>query len=346
MPRSTTNGRKAFRKLNRVEQVIGRVGETATFLKWCVVSLTLHVAVSPHINSVVRCFLVICKLPMLSITFQKFSVASLLILLVALSVAEAQEKNAGIMTYDEYAKVRHAYPYIVELQIGKGALLYFGAQHTNDPKHAQIARIEKLWKEFRPTLALNEGGDPPVLQSVSEAVSRIGESGLVRYLAVRDKVPVRSLEPSRADEAAFLLKTYTPEQVKVFYALRQVPQFRNSKRDETIETHLDFVLGKWLSSVPGLEGSPRNLSEFEQSCLWLSPKLKDWRDVEQSWFDPIKSEAYTNQVSRLSGEFRDRFMVKLLIDEVKKGERVFAVVGGSHVVMQERALKAISSDTP
>jgi hypothetical protein len=39
-------------------------------------------------------------------------------------------------------------------------------------------------------------------------------------------------------------------------------------------------------------------------------------------------------------------MVKLLNDEVKQGKRVFAVVGGSHVVMQERAIKAISSVAP
>jgi len=51
---------------------------------------------------------------MLSIAFQKFSIASLLILFLALSVAQAQEKTDGVMTYDEYAKVRHAYPYIVE----------------------------------------------------------------------------------------------------------------------------------------------------------------------------------------------------------------------------------------
>ena len=247
------------------------------------------------------------------------------------------------MTFDEYAKVRHGYPYIVELQIGKGALLYFGAQHTYDPKDAQIAEIEKRWKEFRPTVAYNEGGNPSVSKTLDETVSKSGESGLVRFLAARDKIPAFSLEPSRADEAAMLLKTYTPEQVKVFYALRQVPQFGNSKRDETIETHLEFVLGKWLSSVPGLEGSPRNLTEFERSCQWLSPKLKDWRDVPQSWFDPMDSQAYTNQISRLSGEFRDQHMVKLLIDEAKQGKRVFAVVGGSHVVMQERALRAASN---
>lgn len=283
---------------------------------------------------------------MLRNAFQRLSILLGVVLAFASSVAQAQNPNAGVMTYDEYAKLRHSSPYVVELQIGKGALLYFGAQHTNDPKNPQIAQIEKLWKEFRPTAAFNEGGDFAVPNSVEETVSQIGEFGLVRYLAARDKVPVRTLEPSQTDEAAYLLKTYTPEQVKVFYALRQVPQFRNSRRSETIETHLEFVLGKWFSGIPGLEGSPRNLSEFERSCLWLSPQLKNWRDVPQSWFDPTKSEAYTNEVSRLSGEFRDRHMVKLLIDEVKQGKRVFAVAGVSHVVMQERALKAALGNTP
>lgn len=277
---------------------------------------------------------------MLAHAIRKFSLLLLLAFLFLPMCVLAQEKKVEVMTYDEYIKVRHPYPYIVEIQFGKGALLYYGAQHTNDPKHPQIAQIEELWKKFRPTVAYNEGGNPPVLKSVDEAVSRIGEAGLVRYLAARDKVPVFSLEPNQADEVAMLLRTYTPEQVKAFYALRQVPQYRNSKRSETIEDHLNFVLSKWLASIPGLEGAPNSVAELEKSCLWLSPRLQDWREVPQSWFDPTKSEAYTNQISRLSGEFRDRHMVRLLIDEVKQGKRVFAVVGGSHVVMQERVLKA------
>lgn len=249
------------------------------------------------------------------------------------------EKDASIMTFDEYAKVQHGYPYIVELQVGKGALLYFGAQHTYDPKDAQIAQIEKLWKEFRPTVAYNEGGNPSLSKTVEEAVSKSGEPGFVRFLAARDKISAFSLEPERVDEATMLLKTYTAEQVKVFYALRPVPQYRKRKNDETIEAFMERLLGN-LSRISGLEGAPNSVAELEKSCLWLSPQLKDWREVPQSWFDPVASHAYTNQISRLSSEFRDSHMVKLLIDEVKQGKRVFAIVGGSHVVMQERALKA------
>jgi hypothetical protein len=146
-----------------------------------------------------------------------------------------QQKGAGLMSYDEYAKGRHSSPYVIEIQVGEGALL--------------------------------------------------------------------------------------------------------SKHDEPIETYMDHEL-KRLTGIPGLEGQPRNFAELEKSCLWLSPRLREWREAPQSWFSPMDSQAYTNQVSRLTAEFRDQHMVKLLVDEVKQGKKVFAVVGFSHVVMQESVLRA------
>ncbi len=283
---------------------------------------------------------------MLVIFLQKTSIASLIILLFAFQVVSAQEKDAKIMTYDEYVKANPSFPYIIKLQIGKGSLLYFGAQHIYDPKNAQTVQIEKLWKEFRPTVAYHESTGTSLSKTIEEAVSTSGEPGLVRFLAVRDKVPVFSLEPNRNDEVAMMLKTYTPEQVRVFFVLRQVPQFRERKNDQTLEEFMTTFLGN-ISYIAGLENAPpKTIIELDKSSLWLSPQLQDWRTADRSWSDPVATKAYTNQIARLSSEFRDLHMVKLLIDKVKQGERVFAVVGGSHVVMQEQVLKAASSVMP
>ncbi len=283
---------------------------------------------------------------MLLTTFQKISVVSLIVLLFTFSTAPAQEKDVKIMTFDEYAKVNHGYPYIVKLQIGKGSLLYFGAQHVYDPKNAQTAQIEKLWKEFRPTVAFHESTGTSLSKTIDEAVRTSGESGLVRFLAARDKIRVFSLEPNRNDEVAMMLKTFTPEQIKLFFVLRQVPQFKERKTDETIETFMTTFLRN-VSYNKGLENAlPNTIAELDKLSLWLSPQLKDWREADRSWSDPVATKAYTNQIARLSSEFRDLHMVKLLIDKVKQGERVFAVVGGSHVVMQERVLKASSNVVP
>jgi len=57
-----------------------------------------------------------------------------------------------------------------------------------------------------------------------------------------------------------------------------------------------------------------------------------------------KISARPNQLARtdrIDEALMNRHMVKLLTEAVKKGARVFAVVGFSHVVMQERALKVM-----
>jgi hypothetical protein len=73
-------------------------------------------------------------------------------------------------------------------------------------------------------------------------------------------------------------------------------------------------------------------------------QLPDWRNVPPEWFDPATTQVqtYLNKVSLERGEFRDRHMLVLLTEQLAQGKRVFAVVGASHVVMQERALRAVA----
>lgn len=135
----------------------------------------------------------------------------------------------GIMSFEEYVKKPHAAPYVLKLSAGRGRLVYFGARHTYDPNDPQLAQIEKLWSKLKPDIAFFEGADPeniPTPVKTREEIVRGGEPSFVLFLASRDGVPVKTLEPSRRDEIALLLKKYSPEEVKVFYVLRLVPQFK------------------------------------------------------------------------------------------------------------------------
>ncbi|MDQ3918283.1 MAG: TraB/GumN family protein [Acidobacteriota bacterium] len=246
------------------------------------------------------------------------------------------------MSFEEYAKKRHSVPYVLRLKAGRGRLLYFGARHVSGSDDPELAQIERLWAEFKPRVAFFEGADPESMPTPARSRAEVrGESGLVLFLAARDKVPVRTLEPSQRDEVALLLGKYSPEEVKVFYVLRQVPQFRSGAHAESVEAYTENVLGG-LSLRPELRGAPRTVAELKASCARLFPQLPDWRDVPQAWFDPVPlpPPTYLNDVSRRLSELRDRHMLSLLAEEVSKGKRVFAVVGASHVVMQERALRA------
>lgn len=275
-------------------------------------------------------------------------VLTLFVVGVAFDQTGSTEKPASvptvIMSFEEYVKKPHPVPYILKLSAGKGRLLYFGTKHTYDANDPQLAQMQKLWLKLKPDVAFFEGADPentPAKVTTPQEVIRGGEPSFVLFLASRDRVPVKTLEPSRSDEIALILKKYSAEQVKVFYVLRQLPEFKSGQHNETIEAYTRNVLG-WLSLRPELRGSPRTIEELQDSSSRLFPQLADWREVPQTWFDPAiaPSLTYLNEISRELSEFRDRHMVSLLTKQVLEGKRVFAVVGASHVVMQERALRA------
>lgn len=250
------------------------------------------------------------------------------------------DPEAKILTYKQYAKLRHGVPYVLEFKVGSGALLMYGSRHVFDPADALIADIEKEWKAFKPTAAFNEGGDPPSEKELKTAVERWGEAGLVRHLAARDEVEVATFEPKDVDEVAYLRKKHGAEQVKVFYVLRAHLTFRKTKHEETTEAFITRVLDEARWKRLGVDSGPRDLKELDAACGRLFKGLKDWREIPESYFDPTKDGQFTNDLANESGWFRDRHIFKLLVARAQKGERVFAVIGASHVPVQEPALKA------
>jgi hypothetical protein len=248
-----------------------------------------------------------------------------------------QTSEQSILSYKQYATIRHRNPYILEFKSGFGLLLFYGAEHTVDPRSPEIADIESRWAGFKPTVAYNEGGNPPTIEDVSDAIQQYGEPGLVRFLAGRDRVPVATFEPPFDEEVAYLLRNYTPQQVKVFYALRQVAEERSRKASSSLEARISDWLSDYLPAH-GLRNAPNNISEFNVACKSLFPELGDWHQVPVEWFGPAKSGHFTNEIANDSGMFRDKHIFRVLVERVKRGDRVFAVIGSSHVVVQEPAL--------
>ena len=271
--------------------------------------------------------------------------AILILSLIALTTSIWAQKDAEpeIMSYKEYGTIRHERPFILKFSSGKGALVYFGIGHVYDPKDAQIARLEKEFLEFRPTLLLNESGTPPIAETAQQAIEKYGEPGLMSFLAKKHNIPIKSLDPARLDEIKYILgtKRWSLEQVFLFYVLRRIPQ-NNKKIDSQNADAMVREAMNGAAKTPGFEALPKTVEEFDALAKKHFPDVKNWRAIEQKYFDPNPDLGhFTNDLADTSVEFRGKFMVKLLSSEVEKGERVFAVVGASHVVKQEKALKKI-----
>jgi len=266
------------------------------------------------------------------------------ILALATALPGCADPRADMLTFEHYSEMRHPVPYVLEFQSNGGSLLYLGARHSFAVDE-QAALIERLWNEHRPDAAFNEGGNPPVAPSRDEAVQRYGEAGLVRWLAARDGVPVATFEPTPRDEAAHLTSEFTVEQVRVFYALRQLAQEARHDADDRRDAD-DVVRGVfgWLDQQGAAPGEPRTPDAFQSAAARLLPALDDWRHPPMSLFDPVPwnpaDTQWTNLVSRRASEFRDDHIVEVLTRAARDGKRVFAVIGASHVVMQEPVLRS------
>jgi len=250
----------------------------------------------------------------------------------------ATTARGRLMTWTEYRQVRHVAPYVLDIARGSGRLVYVGSRHTNDATALDIALIESLWSQARPELAFNEGGDPPTESTKAEAVRLYGESGFVRFLAARDGVPVASLEPTKQELAKRLVPEFGAELVKLGFLLLQVKHHRNNPT-EPFETAVARTFST-LNRTPGLEGQPRDLAELERRFAARFPEAPVLRQLPEAWTDPVQAINEMNAFYRRASEERDRHMIDLLADRVRQGQRVFAVVGASHVVMQEAAVRA------
>lgn len=250
----------------------------------------------------------------------------------------AHRETMRLMKYEEYAALSVHPPYVLKLTPKLGALLYFGAEHTEAVDNPQFDQIETLWNNFKPTLALSEGGIWPLEKTRADAIIKHGEQGLLRFLANRDGIVIKSLEPVAEDEVAYLLEQYTQEEITLYYVLRQVAQYRRMKVSQPLAVYISQFLVR-LHSVTGLERCPASIEEFTQLYTNIVDQSQDWRYIPAEWFYPTLTETIFNHIARTTNRFRDEHMVRIIAEYVRNGERVFAVVGFSHVVMQEPALK-------
>ena len=157
---------------------------------------------------------------------------------------------------------------------------------------------------------------------------------------MRDDIPVASLDPDRAEEVAYLRQSFPAMDVKLFFVLRAVAQYADTRGRDGVDSELQRVL-IIFDRVPGLGGPPRSEVEVDAAFGERFPNQGSYHATPLTWFDPTRAETFLNRISRASNEYRDRAIIAKLGRSVADGQRVFAVVGGTHVVMQEHALGAL-----
>ncbi len=256
--------------------------------------------------------------------------------------APVAELPVPILTMEEYDAVSqtHPRPYLVEIEGEGRAVLLFGAEHTKDPAHPELAELRRRWEAFRPTVCLVEGRLGFLLPGLMDPAAHYGEMGVAAALARRDGLPIYSWEPPREVEVARMLERFPAERVALFYVLRPyVSGLRHGKPDDP-DAYVEAYRAK-RTAWPGLERTIPSVAALDS--LWQRDfaGFPDWRDTSDEYGWP----GYLAALADRSNAIRDEHVAAVILDLVRRGERVFAVAGSSHAVKLDAALHGALHDT-
>lgn len=155
-----------------------------------------------------------------------------------------------ILSFAEYAAIRHATPYVVDVAGDRSRLLLFGGRHSSDPADPMFDQIEAAFVQLAPGFALHEGTPPAVETDREIAIRRHGEAGLIRHLAARIGIDTGSMDIPLAKEARLLRRAIGPSEALVFLVVRQLASFNR----KTARMDFDGYFAEFFAHIaPALE---------------------------------------------------------------------------------------------
>lgn len=214
-----------------------------------------------------------------------------------------------------------------------GSLLFFGALHSKDPEHPQIAALRHAWKEFNPTVALVESRMGFFVGTTAQGIGVFGEGAAMYALAEETGVPLYTLEPPLEVEIAASEECGDPTQVATF---RFLSGYMSARRGGPVS---DFKIARLLSrrAAPLTDAFP-NIAAFDAFYAAQFPGQQGWRELPEEAVWPGKTDTLLHRMATRSNLARDEHFVRTMLDLVNRGERVLAIAGRSHTIVLEPLL--------
>ena len=242
-----------------------------------------------------------------------------------------------ILSFADYAAIRHPTPYLVEVERDGSRLSLLGGHHSSDPADPIFGSIDAAFSRSSPTFALHEGTPPAVEPDREIAIRRHGEAGLVRHLAARAGIGTESMDIPLAEEAELLRRRIGEQDALVFLVVRQLASFNR----KTARMDFDAYFRDFFDTIaPALHLATIDWALIGAEHVRLLGRPLIAGEVTGLETNPMRNELPTQRIARWSNRRRDEYMLRRLLDAVRRHQRVFATVGVTHAVMLEPALRA------
>lgn len=255
-----------------------------------------------------------------------------------------------LYSYSEWEKVgSKPQPYHIEIEKNGQWLYYFGANHSRDPENFQYSVLRQRWYDFlektggENAVVLVEGGLRKVRPDENTAILKDSEGGLISYLAHLADIPLESADLSRSDELQALTKQFTKEEVQYFYFSRGINDWLHRPTPKIKFKKLaDWILesNKKASLWTDFEFTLEHMERIHKSIFGTDFDYTN-KDFFESTQHPIIMRSVINRIKVADSEFRDTYIVSQIKKHWDEGKNIFVVLGRSHLILQERALRTL-----
>ncbi|MDP3763954.1 MAG: hypothetical protein Q8Q92_04985 [bacterium] len=260
-------------------------------------------------------------------------------------------KENLLMSYEEYSKVKHEKPYFYIVKSKDQYLYYFGAKHSNDPKHSQFVLLTEKLNEF-----LNQTKDKKrivlveqniffkKMDSLDESILKYGESGAGAYFALNNGILIHCPDPAKEYVVGQTIQNFTKEEILCYYLSNVIKHWQKNKEKPNLAESLSEQNQRYrkLLEWPELDISPDYIINLYEKILKKDISLEDDSLFEQI-STPVFINSRINEISRSQSDFRNKY----ILDQIEKywNERynIFIIYGASHAVMQEPAIRSLIS---
>lgn len=254
-----------------------------------------------------------------------------------------------LLSWEESNKKKFSTPYIFQINKDGQDLVYFGAEHSNDPNNEQFRLMEKLWNEIlhkhsrENIISIFEGsGVFKINLSKEESILRFGESGFIAYLGNKSGVQVFGFEPNRGDIMKELIEKYDKENCFYQHIAQLILQWNRYLRKPDFENYINRFIKRDEKETGwgNFDFSLSNIKVIHEKLFNTTFDEND-KDFFSKIVDPSKNIGIINEITRRVSLIRNINIVQGISGEWKKGNSIFVVYGSGHAVIQEPALKEL-----
>jgi hypothetical protein len=259
-------------------------------------------------------------------------------LLLAAALLPAARAFAQSPTLPDLQELVGAYPTATAApSIAGGSVTYFGVVNSHDAQHEQFARLRQAFAQTKPTMVFFEKPDLGVDSTEAATISRLGESGYVRFLAQQYQVPTARLDDPVA-EYAYLSTQLAPQPLQLYWLLRTTQQYRQhtSASKVLLMRQVQALIASGATCMPGSPLAIQRPAQLQAAYRQHCPTGGQWWKLPATSFadQPVagqRTEPFLAAINHTVSTYRAQRLAAQVATAVQAGQRVLVVVDRDHL---------------